>query len=168
MSALIRLDPASIEAVAQRTAELLRGAAAPELVTAAKIATRLGVDRSFIYEHADELGAVKLGDGPRARLRFDPENRRQASSRPFTCEARTASSQAAPSTWPSAQRRRVAPYSRGVVAMSAPSCHRSSIRPPSRRVEAWSPCGPRGRRAGLPMGALRLARRNFPRPERNS
>jgi hypothetical protein len=26
---------------------------------------------SFVYEHADELGAYRLGTGPRARLRFD-------------------------------------------------------------------------------------------------
>lgn len=31
----------------------------------------LGVSRGFVYDHADELGAVRLGSGPKARLRFD-------------------------------------------------------------------------------------------------
>ena len=41
-------------------------------IDAAEVARRYGVTRHFVYEHADELGAVRLGDGPRARLRFDP------------------------------------------------------------------------------------------------
>jgi hypothetical protein len=31
----------------------------------------LGVDREWVYEHADQLGAVRLGEGPRPRLRFE-------------------------------------------------------------------------------------------------
>jgi hypothetical protein len=70
----IKLDPETVEAVAQRVIELLpRGAAAPaELVDAAELARRLGVDRSWVYTHAIELGAIRLGEGPRPRLRFDP------------------------------------------------------------------------------------------------
>jgi hypothetical protein len=41
------------------------------LVDAARLAERLGVSRDFVYAHADELGARRLGSGPRARLRFD-------------------------------------------------------------------------------------------------
>jgi hypothetical protein len=41
------------------------------LIDAAQLAVLLGVSRDFIYEHADELGALRLGSGPRARLRFD-------------------------------------------------------------------------------------------------
>jgi hypothetical protein len=41
------------------------------LVDAAEVARRLSVDRAFVYEHAFELGARRLGSGPRARLRFD-------------------------------------------------------------------------------------------------
>ena len=40
------------------------------LVDALEVANYLGVDRSWVYEHADELGARRLGNGPRARLRF--------------------------------------------------------------------------------------------------
>jgi len=43
------------------------------LVDAATLAATLGVSRDFVYEHADELGALRLGNGPRARLRFDVE-----------------------------------------------------------------------------------------------
>lgn len=43
-----------------------------DLVTAAKLAELLGVRREYIYANADRLGAVRLGTGPRARLRFDP------------------------------------------------------------------------------------------------
>ena len=39
---------------------------------AAQVARRYGVDRGWVYEHAAELGAIRLGGGPRPRLRFDP------------------------------------------------------------------------------------------------
>jgi hypothetical protein len=41
------------------------------LVDAARVAEHLGVSRDYVYEHAAELGALRLGSGPRARLRFD-------------------------------------------------------------------------------------------------
>jgi hypothetical protein len=31
------------------------------------------VSRATIYDHAAELGAIRIGDGPRGRLRFDAE-----------------------------------------------------------------------------------------------
>lgn len=43
------------------------------LLTAAQVARRLNVTRGWVYHHADELGALRLGDGPRARLRFDAD-----------------------------------------------------------------------------------------------
>jgi hypothetical protein len=42
------------------------------LLTATEVAHRLSVARSWVYEHSNDLGVVRLGDGPRARLRFDP------------------------------------------------------------------------------------------------
>lgn len=42
------------------------------LLTAAEVAARFNVARSWVYEHARELGVVHLGNGPRPRLRFDP------------------------------------------------------------------------------------------------
>lgn len=42
-----------------------------ELVDAAEVARRLSVSRDWVYEHSTSLGAIRLGKGPRARLRFD-------------------------------------------------------------------------------------------------
>lgn len=42
----------------------------PRWVDATTIARELGVERDWVYEHANQLGAVRLG-GPRGRLRFD-------------------------------------------------------------------------------------------------
>jgi hypothetical protein len=74
-SARIKLDPQAIEAIAQRVVELLerQGLQRRELVDAAELARRLGIERSWVYSHAIELGAVKLGGGAKPRLRFDPE-----------------------------------------------------------------------------------------------
>ncbi len=67
------LDADDIEAVALRVAELVRdrtdGAAG--YVDAAALARILGVERDWVYARANALGAIRLGDGPRARLRFD-------------------------------------------------------------------------------------------------
>jgi hypothetical protein len=72
-SSRIRLDPPTVEAIARRVVGLLREQErAGELIDAAELARRLGVERSWVYTHAIELGAVKLGQGPRPRLRFDP------------------------------------------------------------------------------------------------
>lgn len=43
-----------------------------QLITASQVATGLGVTRDWVYEHAGELGAIRLGSGHRPRLRFDP------------------------------------------------------------------------------------------------
>jgi hypothetical protein len=41
-------------------------------VNAAEIALLHGKTRWWVYEHAGELGAVRLGSGPRPRLGFSP------------------------------------------------------------------------------------------------
>jgi predicted DNA-binding transcriptional regulator AlpA len=38
-----------------------------------EVAGLLGRSRDWVYEHAAELGAFKMGEGPRARLGFDAE-----------------------------------------------------------------------------------------------
>lgn len=43
------------------------------LINAAEVARRFGISRSTVYERAEQLGAIRLGDGPKARLRFDPQ-----------------------------------------------------------------------------------------------
>ena len=41
-------------------------------IDAAEVARRFSLSRDYVYEHADDLGAVRLGSGPKARLRFSP------------------------------------------------------------------------------------------------
>jgi hypothetical protein len=63
------LDRAGILALAREVAAVL-GHSGDALLTAQQVAARFNVDRSWVYAHADELGVVRLGDGPRPRLRF--------------------------------------------------------------------------------------------------
>jgi hypothetical protein len=55
-----------------RLAARTDGSPAPELWSARRVAAHYGVSLSFVYQHADELGCVRLGGGSCARLRFDP------------------------------------------------------------------------------------------------
>src|SRR5947209_5515834 len=52
------------------------------LVDARALAAELCVARDWVYANADRLGGVRLGDGPRARLRFNVEWAREALSEP--------------------------------------------------------------------------------------
>lgn len=58
--------------IADRVVEQLQSDSteAGRLIDAAEIARRFSVSRDYVYEHADDLGAVRLGSGPKARLRF--------------------------------------------------------------------------------------------------
>ena len=56
----------------------------PRFVTADELDSVLGTSRAYIYEHAGELGARRLGSGPRARLRFDLDD---ALERAMPCSA---------------------------------------------------------------------------------
>ncbi len=76
----VRLSTESIEALTVSIAKAIGGARSPEqsdppprLLTAAEVARWWGVDRSWVYNHAAELGARRLGSGRRPRLRFDPD-----------------------------------------------------------------------------------------------
>jgi hypothetical protein len=78
VSGIIALTDEQLDALADRIAERLRQPAASNggaLVDAAQLAAQLGVSRTFVYAHAAELGARRLG-GPRGRLRFDPTDAR--------------------------------------------------------------------------------------------
>jgi hypothetical protein len=69
------------EAIAARVVELLeRGDERPSrgLATAAEVAEQLGVHKSWVYANQERLGGIRLGDGRRARLRFDLERARRA------------------------------------------------------------------------------------------
>jgi hypothetical protein len=69
--------PGDIELLAEQLAELLANRAMEsrqmgQLVDAAAVARLLGVSRATVYAKADELGAIRIGNGKRPRLRFDP------------------------------------------------------------------------------------------------
>jgi hypothetical protein len=81
---VVELSEASIEALTVRfaaaLADVLEGRADSSasnagtgLLDAAAVALRYGLSRDWVYEHADELGVIRLGAGRRPRLRFDPE-----------------------------------------------------------------------------------------------
>jgi hypothetical protein len=65
------LPIASLRLLAREVAQLLGRAEPGRLLTAQEVAARFNVDRSWVYAHADELGVIRLGNGPRPRLRFD-------------------------------------------------------------------------------------------------
>lgn len=71
-----------LEALAQRVVELIRNEGGTRvgrrLVDASTLASELGVERSWVYAHRDELGAIQLGTGAKPRLRFDVATAREA------------------------------------------------------------------------------------------
>jgi hypothetical protein len=64
-------------------------------LTTAEVAEMLAMSPEWVREHAAELGAMRLGDGPKGHLRFDEERvlaamekRRVAAAQPQTPRAR--------------------------------------------------------------------------------
>ena len=70
-AALDRLADLLVDRLAARLGGLVPERVEP-LVDAGEIARLFGRTRSWVYEHAGELGAVRLGSGPRPRLGFSP------------------------------------------------------------------------------------------------
>jgi hypothetical protein len=74
-------DPNTVAgaAASRRSGDEQRGTGSTEAVggeglwTARRVATHYAVAQSFVYQHADELGCVRLGGGKCPRLRFDPQ-----------------------------------------------------------------------------------------------
>lgn len=76
---LVVFDVDDVDAVAERLAEVARSARPVDaFVDAQHLADELGVDRGWVYANAERLGAMRLGTGPRARLRFDVERAQEA------------------------------------------------------------------------------------------
>ena len=81
----VRLPDDQLDQLAALVAARLQGltatASAPErqqgLVSAAELASALGVSRQTVYGAAAELGGVRVGTGPRARWRFDLDDARE-------------------------------------------------------------------------------------------
>jgi hypothetical protein len=66
-------SPSSVRELSSVSATKFGTSMRARLLTPAELAEWLAVDRSWVYEHAEELGALRLGAGPKARLRFDLE-----------------------------------------------------------------------------------------------
>lgn len=82
------LDREDIEAVAKRVVDLLEERhSSVGLVDAKTLAHLLDVRPEWVRDHADELGALRLGDGPRARMKFDVAEARERIKRQFGREA---------------------------------------------------------------------------------
>jgi hypothetical protein len=88
--AAAEIGPETIEKIAQRVAAILReepfgaphtagppAGPSPRLIDAGELARHLGVTRAWIYEHAHELGAIRISTGPRGRIRFDLQTARE-------------------------------------------------------------------------------------------
>lgn len=77
LQAAVMLDSDDIDAIAERAARrvvqlLQRPALGPyRLMDPKDLAEALNVSLDYVYAHAADLGAMRLGDGPKARLRFD-------------------------------------------------------------------------------------------------
>ena len=75
----VRLAPESIEALVAGLADALRDGTGvqqsdeeePQMISAAEVSRRWGVRRRWVYNHAEQLGARRMGSGTRPRLRFD-------------------------------------------------------------------------------------------------
>ncbi|MDO8185880.1 hypothetical protein Q5424_01375 [Conexibacter sp. JD483] len=60
-------SPEFVDAVAHRVLDLSR-----RKLRVSDVARIYGVHPTWVYTHADQLGAIRLGRGPKASLRFDP------------------------------------------------------------------------------------------------
>src|SRR4051812_49236028 len=91
------LDRHDIEAIAREIADPLADQApATRYVDTAGLAARLGCSEEWVRGHAAELGAVRLGDGPKGALRFDVGRVDQALERRRLAEAKPARRRARP------------------------------------------------------------------------
>lgn len=77
------VDEHVIEVIARRVAAILReeeqrtAQASKRLVGADELAEMFSVSRTWVYDNAAFLGAIKLGTGSKPRLRFDPHRVRE-------------------------------------------------------------------------------------------
>jgi hypothetical protein len=75
------VDLRLVDAIARRVLQLLSDQSPDgedQLLTVAQVACRFQVHPNWVYANARRLGAVRLGDGPKAPLRFDPARIGQA------------------------------------------------------------------------------------------
>lgn len=78
----ISTPPDAVEAIARRVVDLLDSPAVGErYLDTPAVARMLGVSEEWVRDHSGELGAIRLGDGPRGALRFELERIRRALDR---------------------------------------------------------------------------------------
>jgi hypothetical protein len=74
------LSDADVDAIARRVVDLLHERRLGDdrsLVSPQALGAILGVTAAWVRYHARDLGGVQLGDGPKARWRFDPVEARE-------------------------------------------------------------------------------------------
>ena len=79
----VALSARDVEAIAEATARKLAEFIGQRektfgLVGPGELAQGLGVSLDYVYAHSTELGAIRLGSGPKARIRFDLDRARQS------------------------------------------------------------------------------------------
>ncbi|MGD1055775.1 MAG: hypothetical protein ABR992_00015 [Solirubrobacteraceae bacterium] len=79
----VELTPQTVEQIATRVAQLMHHqqtspTGTPGWMTAKELAAHLKINPAWVYEHAQELGAIRTGTGPKARIRFDLHTATQA------------------------------------------------------------------------------------------
>lgn len=69
MGGTVHLSTETIRAIAEEVADLLVDRHPSRFLSVAEVAEKFSISTDYLYRHADELGAIRLGN----RLRFDAE-----------------------------------------------------------------------------------------------
>ena len=128
----VDLSPQALEALSRRVVELLcerRVGGVAHLLDVRELAEVLGVRPRWVHEHASELGAIRLGKGPRAQPAFRcRRGARTAATTPRWGRPERLAFCAAQSYGPRAPKIAIAPPSEGFRAGSRPrSAHAMSF-----------------------------------------
>jgi hypothetical protein len=113
------VDLTLVDLIAQRVLQLLgdRNGDEIQLLTVAQVARRFQVHPSWVYANARRLGALRLGTGPKAPLRFDPRRVALAVEDPPLSDGTPVSSTPAPEP-PGARRAMAARRKRGLLPIA--------------------------------------------------
>ncbi|HEV3047076.1 MAG TPA: hypothetical protein VGY13_06900 [Solirubrobacteraceae bacterium] len=136
----VELTPDTIDQIAERVAQLLRhdqprapAAHATPLMTVKQLAHHLNLNPAWVYEHADQLGAIRTSNSPKARIRFDPNTATQALEQhqrhtPATpTRTRRAPQRPAPYTADAPLLEARDPYARGIRGYHRRACARARL-----------------------------------------
>ncbi len=122
------LTARDLAALADAVVERLADHQAPRYVDAGAVAKYLHIDRDWVYAHQADLGAVRLGNGERARLRFDL---RRVDAYVNACE-KSKGSQSPQSRIGRPRKRHYSPPPSGTLAHSVPA---RAVRPSATNAE---------------------------------